>query len=546
VLKKHESLKEKLDEINKEFEKNQKSKERFDKQDEKIKQKSESLKKLMNELLDEETKKLLAELQKLLENKTDNNQMQNKLEQLEDKTFDLEKELDRALEMFKQLQFEEKMENVIDDLNKLAEKQEELSEQTENKSLENKDLEEKQKALNEDFEDLSKKLDEIKELDESMDTPNDFENPESEKEEIEESMKESSESLSKNKNKKASDSQKKSSEKMKEMSKEMSGFMMDMQSQSMEEDMNDLRQILENLITLSFDQEKLMKEFKRVNQSDPRYVELGQQQLKIKADAKIVQDSLYSLAKRVFQIESFVTREVNEMNDNIEDALEAIKERKNGLAAGKQQFAMTSINNLALMLNDVLKQMQEQMAQQMQGEQMCSKPKPGGKPSMSQLQQKLNEQIRQLKKSGKEGRALSEELAELAREQESLRKMMEGLGSGEGQLDKNAQQKLKDLEKIMEESENDLVHKRLTQELLNRQEQILTRLLESEKAAREQKMDPKRESQTANKKERNAPPDLQKYFEEKERQTELLKSISPNLNNYYRDRVNDYFEKIYE
>ncbi len=546
ALKKHDELKKELEKLNKDLDKNTKTKNRFEEPNDKIQQKTESLKNLMNELLDEETKELLKELQKLLEEKGDNQQIQNDLKELENKSYNLEKELDRAIEMFKQLQYEERMNKAIEKLEELSEKQEKLSEDTENKSLSNKELQKEQEEINKEFEKLSEELEDIKDLDESMENPNNMESTEEEESEIEKSLEESSDQLEKNKNSKASESQKKSSQKMDDMAKKMSDFMMNMSSQSLMEDMNNLRQILENLITLSFEQEDLMNEFKKVNQSDPRYVELGQEQLKLKDDAKIIEDSLYALAKRVFQIESFVTREVNDMNKNMDDALQAIKDRKNGLAAGKQQFAMTSINNLALMLNDVLKQMQEQMASQMEGDQMCSKPKKGGKPSMSMLQQSLNQKIRELKQSGKQGRELSEGLAELAREQEELREMLEGMGSGESQLDKNAQDKLNELEKIMEESEKDLVHKRLTQELLQRQEDILTRLLESEKAQREQQLDPKRESQTANKLERTTPPDLEKYFEEKEKQTELLKTISPFLNSYYRERVNEYFEKIYE
>ncbi len=546
ALKKHEALKKELEKLNNQLDKNTKTKKRFEESNENIQKKTESLKDLMNEILDEETKNLLKELQKLLEEKGDNQQIQNKLEDLENKSYNLEKELDRAIELFKQLQFEDRMNSAIEKLEELSEKQEELAEKTEDKSLKNSELQEKQEEINNEFDKLKEELNELKELDESMDNPNNMDDTKGEQNEIEESLKESSEQLDKNKNSKASESQKKSSQKMDELAKKMSEFMMNMSSQSLMEDMNNLRQILENLITLSFEQEDLMDAFKKVNQSDPRYVELGQEQLKLKDDAKVIEDSLLALAKRVFQIESFVTREVNEMNENMEDALEAIKDRKNGLAAGKQQFAMTSINNLALMLNDVLKQMQEQMASQMSGEQMCNKPKKGGKPSMSMLQQSLNQKIRELKQSGKQGRELSESLAELAREQEELRQMLEGMGSGETQLDENAQKKLKDLEKIMEESEKDLVHKRLTQELLQRQEDILTRLLESEKAQREQQLDPTRESQTADEIELVRPPDLEKYFREKEKQTELLKTISPFLNSYYREQVNEYFEKIYE
>src|SRR5688572_8199063 len=121
-----------------------------------------------------------------------------------------------------------------------------------------------------------------------------------------------------------------------------------------------------------------MKNFRNVNQSDPRFIALSQQQLKLKDDAKIIEDSLRSLAKKVFQIQSFVTREVNLMNENMDAGSQQIKERNIPRATNHQQLAMTSMNNLALMLNDVLKQLQEQMAKQMKGDQQCNKP--GGKP----------------------------------------------------------------------------------------------------------------------------------------------------------------------
>ena len=164
-----------------------------------------------------------------------------------------------------------------------------------------------------------------------------------------------------------------------------------------QENLDDLRDIVNNLLKLSFDQEELMNDFGNVKQSDPRFVELSQIQLKLKDDAKIVEDSLLSLAKRVFVLSSFVTREVGEMNAHMDKSVEAIKDRKKPLAVSEQQFTMTSMNNLALLLDDVLQQMQENLADAM------GKPQKGkGKqkaPSLGELQQQLNEQINELKQS---------------------------------------------------------------------------------------------------------------------------------------------------
>ena len=96
----------------------------------------------------------------------------------------------------------------------------------------------------------------------------------------------------------------------------------------------------------------------------------------------------------------------------------------------------------------------------------------------------------------------------------------------------------------MEQSETDLVNKRLTEQTIMRQREILTRLLEAEKSARERELDNKREARTAQEVNRKVPPSFDKYLKAKEKQTELLKTISPALSPYYKQKVNEYFQNI--
>ena len=88
---------------------------------------------------------------------------------------------------------------------------------------------------------------------------------------------------------------------------------------------------------------------------------LAQQQLKLQDDSKIIEDSLIALSKRVFEIESFVTRELGQMKKYMNESTNTIKQRRIGQTTGKQQMAMTSMNNLALMLAESLKNMQNDM-----------------------------------------------------------------------------------------------------------------------------------------------------------------------------------------
>ena len=549
LLDKKKQLEKDIQSMKNQFEQLNQQQERFQEKSPELAEKAQQLQKLMDDLLDEETKKLYQELEKLLQQQQPNErELQQLMDKLNNKENNLEKELERTLELFKQLQFENKLETTKDKLEDLAKEQDKLGEKTEEKQEKNEQLQQEQQELKEQFQDIKKDMQELKELDKELENEHqmgDLQEPENQ---VDKEQQNSQESLEKQQNKKASQAQKKAAEQMQQMAQKMEQKMEGAEQEEAEQNLDHLRDILENLLTLSFDQEELMKSFRGVNQSDPRFITLGQQQLKLKDDAKIIEDSLTSLAKKVFQIQSFVTREVANMNTNISQSLVQIKERNVGKATGYQQLTMTSINNLALMLNDALKQMQQQMAQA-QSQAGKGKSKKNGKPKpgdMGDLQQGLNQKIEELKKGNQSGRGLSEELAKLAAEQQKLRNALKELEKQQGKEGSGGTngEKMNNLSKLMEQTESDLVNKRLTDQTIMRQREILTRLLEAEKSVKERDIDNKREARTASEKTRTMPPSFDKYLKTKQKQTELLKTVSPAFSPYYKQEVNEYFQKI--
>ncbi|QJX46792.1 DUF4175 family protein [Hymenobacter taeanensis] len=580
MLDQKQQMDQALDELRKQFEQLQEQQNQLnpEKNDE-LAEKAKELQKLMETLLDPETKKLYEELQKLLDQQKDQNQpeMQKLLQQLENKENTLQKELERALEMFKQLQFEQKQDQAIEKLQELAKEQEKLAEETQkndkNSSEAPKDkaqqqqkqqeLQQKQAEQKQQFEELKQDLKDMKDLDKQLDDQNGADEMKQEQQDVDQQQQESQEQLSKNQNQKASQSQKQAADKMKQMAQKMQQQQEEEESDQQQQNIDDLRDILENLLKLSFDQEGLMKQFRTVDQSDPRFVQLGQTQRKLKDDARVVQDSLYALAKKVFQIQSFVTREVGEMNGRMDESLDHIRQRNVGRATSSQQLAMTSMNNLALMLNDALQQMQEQQRQSQQqqqggggkGSRKKKKGSAAGEGQLGRMQQQLNQQIQQLQQSGKQGRALSEELAKLAGQQQMLRQAMQELermqqksggkpGSNKDGKGQDGAGGLGDVKKMMEQTETDLVNKRLTEQTVMRQRQILTRLLEAEKSARERDQDDKREAQTAQNRPPVFPPAFNQYKRQQNRQTELLRTVPPALTPYYQREVSEYFQKM--
>jgi hypothetical protein len=551
ILKKREDLLKEIRSIQDQNKATNEKSKQFSQQSPEIQKKLDQLQKLMDDLMDDETSKLYKELQKLLEQKQ-SERMSQMLEKLRNKENNLEKELERTLNLFKKMQMEQRMEQTIQDLEELADKQDKLADETqqnektkntEDKKEKNEDIKKEQEKLKEEFEKAKEDLGEIEKIGEEIDEKPDTQ--EEEQESVDEQMEQSMEQLEKQENSGASKSQKKASKSMRDMSSAMSSAMQSAQMQQMEEDIDALRDILENLITLSFDQEQLMKDFKGVNLQDPRFVKLGQDQLKLQDDAKTVEDSLYALANRVVQIQSFITRELNDMKSYMGESINNIRDRRISIATAKQQFAMTSMNNLALMLSDVFRQMQQQMAMAMA---MPGKGKGKGKgktPGAGEMQQQLNERLQQMGKSQNGPKGTSEQLARMAAEQAMIRKMIQELIDSQKGTEMGGKfgDELNELIKKMDESETDLVNKRVNQDLLKRNQEIVTRLLESEKAMREQGEDDKRKGETAREITRRPPPAFEQYIKEKEKQTELLRSIPPTFSPFYKREVDAYFRK---
>jgi len=321
--------------------------------------------------------------------------------------------------------------------------------------------------------------------------------------------------------------------------------------------MEALRALLENIVTLSFDQEALMADFKQVDNKDPKYNKLGQIQRKLKDDARMVEDSLFALSKRVPTISAAVNHEINLVNENMAKAIANMPDRRTPEITTSQQYVMTSFNNLALMLDEALKQMQNQSSCKKPGKGNCEKPGGNGKkpkPSageMKKMQESLSKQLDEMKKKGQnkgenkgKNGEMSKQLAQMAAQQAAIRKMMEEKagelnedGSGNGN-------ELKQIAKDMEQLQKDIVNNAITEESVKRQQDIMIRLLKAENAERVREQDNQRKSNEANDFPTSNPMKYADYMRRKERETELLKTLPPNLKPYYKEKVNSYFNKI--
>ncbi len=555
LIQKNQNVQQSVEELTEEFKDNLDMQKEYMEPNPDILEKQEKLEKMFEEVVPEEMKKLMEELEKLME-KLNKEQSLEEMEKMQMNNEQVENELDRMLELFKQMEMEQKMQETVDKLNELAEKQEELSKKTEDKKSDNAQNLEKQEDINEKFDDIQKDMEEMREMNKELEQQKDMENTEQQEQSIEQNLEKSSEQIKQDNKKQAAQSQKSASQQMKDLAQKMQQQMSQQSMEQQQEDMNALSHLLDNLIKLSVDQEKLMNDVKGIKTNNPKFVELMAEQQKIKEDTKMVEDSLMALAKRVMQISTFITREITDVNRNLDKSVEQMGERQVNESNLYQQLAMTGYNNLALMLDEVMQQMQEQMAKSMPGSQMCQKPggsKQSEMPSLGEMQKQLNDQINKMKgdmEGGKqkgEKSGMSKELAEMAQKQAAIRdaiqKMAEQMGGGnteEGKLAKQLQQ----LADQMDKTEEDIVNKQLTTETLKRQQEILTRLLEAEESDRKRKMDNERKSNTANEITRPLPPAIEEYLKKRNAESDLYKTVSPELKPFYKNLVEEYLRSI--
>ncbi len=596
LVNKNQSIQKQIEQIQKKFQRNQKNNQ--DKQySEELKEKQEAVEKMLEELKDNklaERMKKIEELMKML----NKDKLFDELQKTKDENLQMEKDLDRMLELMKQLERDMRMEDLAQKAQKLADEQEKLNTETkQNKKSET--LKKKQDELSKEVSDLKKDLNELDRLNKKTETPQDLKQVKEDQKTAEQEMSKSSDQLSKGNKNKSSKSQKKAQESLQRMANALNSMAGGGSQDQTEIDIRATRQILSNLLRMSFGQEKLIDKVKVTNRTDPAFVDNVREQYKLKDDSKMIADSLFALSKRLFEISTFVNKETAEINSHMQSSINFLEARNTRSTSVSQQYVMTHTNNLALMLNELLDQLQKKQAKQqgMAGKAgSCKKPgsKPGKKPGKKsgqgvgmQLgdiitkQKKLGNAMKQMmsrksgqkpgqgKKPGQQGKkpgegnkpgpgnksgkggqgngagqpSESEQMARMAAQQAALRKQLNDIHS---QLIKNGKSnpELTKIRSEMDRIETELVNKRITNQLLSRQAQILTRLMKAKDALREQDQGEERESKSGREITREIPQELKDILKNKQSAVDYYKTVPASLKPYYKELVEKYFGLI--
>lgn len=520
---------------------------------ESLQNKKEELKKRIEELKKmKKQQKLLDELEKMAQ-KLNKEDLIKKAKELAQQNKQQEKSLERILELTKRFYVEQKTMQIADKLDKLSKKQDSIQ----NDKL---DAKEQQDKINKEFKDIEKELEELSKDNEKLKEPMKMPEMDDQKEEVNKETQKAKENLNKQQNSKAKKNQKKASKKMKEMSQMMQQSMMDMQGEMMEENIDDLRKILENLVTFSFQQEALMNTFDEISSDHPEFGKNLKKQNEIKTYFEHIDDSLYVLSMRMPTLSTKIQDDLSSAHYNLNQSLENFAERRFNSGVSNQRYVMTAANSLADFLSDILNSMQNSMSPSMgQG-------KKSGKsfslPDLIQKQKGLSEKMQNGQKKGnkkgdkkegdkpgKEGKdgkegnggegeeQMNQELYQIYKEQSRLREQLQDAIKQGGDKSGQARKALK----TMEQLENEILEKGFNQATLQKMRNLEYQLLKLDKAAFEQGFEKKRKStsntnETTKRKIKELT--LKKLFYN---QTEILNRQSLPLQQNYKKKVQKYF-----
>ncbi|WP_310379151.1 DUF4175 family protein [Flavobacterium sp.] len=507
----------------------------------------------------EKNQKLLDELKELTD-KIKNEDLQEKLEKFKQNSKNQTKNLEQLVELTKRYYVEKKAAQIADKLEKLSDKQDKLSEnEKENDTKNQEEINQAFDKIQEELKDLDK---ENKELKSPMDIPKDSDKEKS----IDDDLKKASEELQNDQKPKAKPKQKNASKKMKEMSMKMMESMESAEMEQMEEDVKMLRQILDNLLAFSLSEENVMLQFKNLKTGSPAFNKNIKIQQNLKLQFKHVDDSLFAMSLRNPKIAENVTKEIGNVQYNIDKAIETLTDSQIPKGLSHQQYAVSSANKLADFLSDLLNNMQMSLAGEGSG-----KPKPGdGKgmqlPDIIKKQEGLGEKMKEGmnkgkkpgegqegdkgkeskggKKAGQEGEdgedgeGEAKAIMEIYKEQQQLRDALQnelnkqGLG-GNGQ---NALEQMKQIEK-------QLLNKGFKNETLQKILNVKQELLKLNTAVQQQGQENKRQAETNKKQFNNTSNALPSSLVEYLNSIEILNRQSLPLRSNFNQKVQEYFNK---
>lgn len=509
-------------------------------------EKQKQIEDLIKDVFNDDLKKLFDEFNELAK-QFDPRKFDQLSKDMDANLSDLAKQLEKNVQLLKKMKVEQKIERVVQELKNLSFKEKDILDKLDLKS-DAKHVEELEKDNELQFNHVMNDYLGALELNKSLEKPMSLFNFEHEFSDIKDNYSKLQEAIGRSNKRKTLSGIETISKTMDDLASAMNQMLKENKKKQNGANIEDIKQILDNLVAVSFDQEKLLNKFNSVDYNNPLINVLKIDQKNILGHVEFLKDSLYALSKRTPEISSIISKEMLGLETNVSAAIDNLELGNLGVSLMQQQYGITAANNLALFLSEALENLKEREKNSKPGD--GDDDKPGGKgakpafKSMKDSQNSIKDQLQKMIDQMKKGdlKQMSQSIGQTIAQQEIMQQLIREMVNS-GNVGSKTGDQLKAIDQLLEQTRQDLINKRISSELVNRQNLILSKLLDAEKSEIERDFEDKRESKTAHDVKIGNPSGYFEYNKVKN-ESELIRRGNFKLRGFYDQKYNIFLNQI--
>ena len=454
--------------------------------DQDLMQKFEQFQEMLQNMMTEEMMDAITKLQEAFK-ELDQNKLMEALNNYEFNVEKFEEELDRFIDMFEMAMAEQKLNELTEHIQNMIKKQNEIIDDLKNQE-DDYTLNKKSQKQENKFSDFNNLLNEAtKNIDDispkTADKLTNLQNSSLTKE-TEKLLSEQTKNITKKDND-SSTSANETKKNLEEISDNLTETIKQFKNEEIMKMTKEFIIILDNLITISNQQEKLNNDSINMRSNSPEIKNINREQSNIDREINQITKQLITLSTQTFHINPKINRLLGKLKNSIAKTILDLEQKKINKTKNSQKENLKYINDITFLLMTSMEEMQnsnsasgfEQFLESME--------------QMTQQQQGINQNTMQL---GQMGVMMQQSmLQQLMQQQQQLQQQLSELLNENPGNDTGGLSKAKD---DMDETINDFINNNVTKKTIERQQQILSRMLDSQKSLTKKDIDKKRQSKS--------------------------------------------------
>jgi hypothetical protein len=509
------------------------------------------LQELFNEIAPPELLESLKKLQEAMD-KANPNDVKKALEDFKLNQEAFQANLERTLELFKQVQLEQQLDQLVQQAENLRKTQENISNSLQEKEklndAEKSSLLNDQKLQQEQLKSLQRNLNDLLNKPQLQKFSSAKENLEDtrnriDEQKLNEKTQEMLEQISNGKMNQSRQNSREMKQSYSEMQQSLQQALQNVQQQNKQNVQKKMLSAAKKMLDLSHEQEKLQHRTKSTSQLNDDIHQRGREQANIRDNLQKLMSDIVELSKETFFVDPQITRGLVNAHENMQKSMDDISERQTSQASEKQHKAMESLN---MSINGMQSSMQ-----QMSGASSGT----GFEQFMEQLKQMANSQgglnsetLNFMEGQGNDGQMSLAQQAQrqrMAAQQQAIKQAMEEMSDQMGNRS-DILGRLNEMGGEMEEVIQDMLENNIDRRTIDRQRQILSRMLDAQKSVREREHSKKRQAERAKQYIAKDPGSIKNFEDvsQKELQDALKKALSEGYHSDYQRLIEIYFKEL--